>query len=156
MRKYIVGLLLLFFLYLAMRPELLPGHALPVQNGAQRESPRMAGGVCSAERCLTVYLAPWCPACRRAEPMVAELRQVLAREGRPVMVVIGMDEPAALEAHAREFGYPVLLDVDGLLKRDAGIRGVPYFIVTDRRGQVVSRQAGAFDAVEHNRQALGI
>jgi thiol-disulfide isomerase/thioredoxin len=154
--KFIVGLFLLVVLYLAMRPELMPGHALPVQNGVLRETPRLAGGMCSAERCLTVYLAPWCPSCRRAEPMVAQLREVLTREGRPVTVVMGMDEPAALEAHARDLGYPVLLDVDGRVERDAGIRGVPYFIVTDRQGRIVSRQAGAYDAVEPNRRALGI
>lgn len=156
MWKIVVALLVILALYVGNRPELLPRHALPVQEGALRQGTKPAGGVCPSERCLLVYVAPWCPSCRRAEPMLAELRASLLRDGVGIEVVVGMDEPPELEAHARTFGYPVLLDMDGAVKRDAGIRGVPYFIVTDRRGQVIKRQAGAFGDVETNRRQLGV
>ncbi|MFN7550745.1 MAG: TlpA family protein disulfide reductase [Pseudomonadota bacterium] len=156
MGKLIIGALLLLGLAVMLRPETLPGHTLAVQAGAVKEPARTVGGACSAERCLTVYLAPWCPSCRRAEPMLAQLRAALARDGLRVDVVVGMDDAAALESYARSLGYPVLLDVDGKVQRDGGVRGVPYFIVTDRSGEVVDRQAGAFGDVESNRRALGL
>ena len=97
-----------------------------------------------AERCVAVYLAPWCPQCRKSGALVQALRDRAAATGGRlgVKVIVGRDEPAALEQYARKLGGTVFFDDDGSFYRQLGASGVPTWVSLDAQGNILERMAG--------------
>lgn len=93
------------------------------------------------------FWATWCVPCREEIPGFVRLQ---ARHGARGLQFVGIaiDEPDKVTAFAREFGinYPLLvgqLDTLELLRQAGNRAGVlPYTLVLDRQGQVVSREPG--------------
>ncbi len=94
---------------------------------------------CSAPKCLTVYVAPWCGVCRASTPFINAVVAFLNARGLPARVVVGQGTPEQVAAYARDFGPGTLLDPGGRVPL-AG--GVPQFIVTSADGTVLKRQPG--------------
>jgi thiol-disulfide isomerase/thioredoxin len=115
-----------------------------------------AGGNCPKERCLTIVVAPWCPTCRRMKGTISALHAQLQAEGLPVTLVIGMDKPDALQAYAQQHQEPVLLDMNRSFTKRAKIRAVPYFAVTNRKGEIIEEMKGGYDDVGEMRRRLGV
>ena len=103
---------------------------------------------CPTAKCLTVYVAPWCPYCRAATPMIVALKEYLKDRGVTTRVVVGMSGPSEVAAYAKVFGAETLLDPRGAFP----VSGVPHFVVSDARGAVLREVAGypqdAKDAAE--------
>lgn len=116
----------------------LPELTFPDAQGRETFIPE-----CAKSRCLTVYVAPWCPACRSATAAIQALQGYLPSRGIPVRVVVGADEDAKLRAYAREFGEKTLLDAGG--RWDVG--GVPHFFVSDDVGGVHVNKSGAWSGL---------
>lgn len=93
---------------------------------------------CPTKKCLTVVVAPWCPHCREAQPIILATREFLRKQNIHTSIVVGMDKPRALAAYAKEFGPDTMIDEDGAL----GDGGVPHFYVTDASGRVLRNQPG--------------
>jgi len=116
------------------------------------------------ERCIAVYLAPWCPQCRKSGPLVEALRaRAAGTRGRlGIKVIVGRDEPDALEKYARKIGGPVYFDDDGDFFRQLGAGGVPIWVSWDAQGKILERMAGRpYGAepdllVHHLGQKLGV
>jgi len=93
------------------------------------------------------FWATWCAPCREEIPGFVRLQ---ARHGTRGLQFVGIaiDQPDKVAEFAREFGinYPLLvgqLDTLELLRQAGNRAGVlPYTLVLDRRGQVVSREPG--------------
>ena len=98
----------------------------------------------AAERCVAVYLTPWCPQCQRSIPLVHELRARAARSGGRVgvKVVVGQDQPKKLEKYARKVGGEIYFDGDGSFYSQIG-GGVPAWVTWDRSGRVHETLNGA-------------
>ena len=148
----LAGLALLWWL----RPGQMPMQSLPLYADGAQTRQQLVGGPCTRARCLIVYVAPWCPYCRAAQPMLRQLREALEKDGIPMQVVVGMDKPPALEAYARALELPALLDIGGVLKQHVKIKGVPYFIVTDERGRIRQTASGAYPDAVLMRGQLGL
>lgn len=95
------------------------------------------------EKCLGVYLTPWCPHCQKSGPLVDELRQRAARSGGRVgvKVIVGRDERATLESYAQHLGAPVFFDDDGRFYRQVG-GGVPAWLSWDASGHILEKMHG--------------
>lgn len=96
-------------------------------------------GACPTERCLTIYVAPWCGYCRAATPMLRDMRVYLRAKGMESWVVVGMDRENALRDYARDFGSDSLLDANRSVEVGGG---VPHFFVLDKTGQILRHIAG--------------
>jgi len=94
---------------------------------------------CAAEKCLTVYVTPWCPYCRAASGAIKALRDHLKDDGVPVRVIVGKDDEEKVRSYAAEFGPDTLLDPDAKMTA----RGVPHFYVSSDGGAVIAEQSGA-------------
>ncbi|MDP3541187.1 MAG: hypothetical protein Q8T11_01815 [Elusimicrobiota bacterium] len=94
---------------------------------------------CAAEKCLTVYVTPWCPYCRAATGAIKALREHLKGKGVPVRVIVGKDDEEKVRSYAAEFGPDALLDPDAKMSN----RGVPHFYVSSDGGGVLAEQSGA-------------
>lgn len=94
---------------------------------------------CPTPKCLTVYVAPWCPYCVRSTGIIRNTRESLRARNVSTRVIVGMDQPESLRSYARDFGGDTLLDPQGLVK----VSGVPHFIVSGADGTVEKTMAGA-------------
>lgn len=112
----------------------------------------LAGGAPTLEqwrgRVLVVnFWATWCAPCREEIPAFVRLQERYGKRGLQ-FVGIAFDQPDKVAEFAREFhiNYPLLLG--GLetmeLLRQAGNRAgvLPYTLVIDRHGNLVSREPG--------------
>jgi hypothetical protein len=96
-------------------------------------------------RCVVVYLASWCPACRQcAQDTVPQLRQFWKEPDRPgLRVVVGSGEPAKIDEMARLVGDPVYLDATGAFGTRMKVDFFPKFFVVDEANRVMKSGRGA-------------
>jgi len=99
---------------------------------------------CATEKCLTVYLSPWCGVCRASTDLIKALRPWLAERGVASRVVIGRDRPDAVEEYAKVFGPDTLIDAAGVVPLRGG---VPQFLISDGAGNILKAQPGVLRIV---------
>ena len=105
------------------------------------------------------YWATWCAPCREEMPMFVRLQERYGARGLQ-FVGIAIDQPASVAEFAREFriNYPLVLGgVDAIeLLRQAGNRAgvLPYTLVIDRNGKLVSREPGGLKEARLERLIL--
>ena len=93
------------------------------------------------------YWATWCAPCREEIPVFVRLQERYGSRGLQ-FVGIAMDQPDKVAEFAREFqiNYPLLLggvETIELLRQVGNRAGVlPYTVVIDRKGNLVSREPG--------------
>ncbi|HKJ24945.1 MAG TPA: hypothetical protein VKB65_09005 [Myxococcota bacterium] len=96
-----------------------------------------------AEKCLAVYLAPWCPECRRSGELVNELRARAAMSpGLGFKVIIGRDDEESLVKYASKVGGAVYFDYDDKFYRQLHADGVPAWVTWDSEGRVLEKMYG--------------
>jgi len=118
----------------------LPATELPAVGDASDPANAPCAG---RERCVTVYLSPWCPVCTQTVPVIQALRRrAAATKHVGVRIIIGGDARPRLEALAQRVGGTVHLDEAGAFARGAGARSVPRWWVTDPRRKVLADFAG--------------
>jgi hypothetical protein len=113
----------------------LPQSPLPVLSGGEEVSLSR----CPTEKCLTVYVAPWCGYCRASTGAVKALKEYLRERNVSTRIVVGLDKEANLRDYAREFGPETVLDAGGAVAVQGG---VPHFYISDRSGRVLRELAG--------------
>lgn len=156
MGKWFFGILAVVALVAWWQPRHPTPQSLTLVDGDDGAGEERVGAPCSAAQCLIVYVAPWCPSCRAAAPMIRDLRATLVHDGVPVSVVVGMDAAPALERYGRALGYPALLDTTAGLQHSIGVPVVPYFVVIDAHGAISRSVRGASDGVPSMRERLAL
>ena len=114
--------------------DFMPHLSLPTLAGTARTSLSS----CPTRKCLTVYVAPWCPTCRAASPLIKSLRDYLFKKHIDTRIVVGMDQPSEIRKYAEKYGPQTLLDPSGDLRVD----GVPHFTVSNARGDILADVSG--------------
>lgn len=96
-----------------------------------------------AEKCLAVYLSPWCPQCRKSGELVNELRARAAiSPDLGFKVIVGRDDEDALIKYASRLGGAVYFDYDGDFYHQLGADGVPAWVSYDSEGKVLEKMYG--------------
>ncbi|MGD2140835.1 MAG: TlpA disulfide reductase family protein [Burkholderiales bacterium] len=99
------------------------------------------------------FWATWCPPCLEEIPIFVRLQRQMGEQGLQ-FVGIAVDKHDKVAAFVRENGvnYPVMIgQLDAIeLAESAGNTsgGLPYTLVFDREGRIVSRHAGAMTEQE--------
>lgn len=138
-------------------PSTLPTAYLDVyENGRHSESGAMIGGKCISGKCLTVYVAPWCPACKGLTPTINKLANELEAEGISTQIIVGYDKLAKVKAYSKRYTLPIYEDANASFYQSADISGVPYFAITDVKGDIVNDMSGGYKSVETMRKMLQI
>lgn len=156
-KLYLLGIIGLLGFFFFGQSSTMPTANLQVHNeNPYNEMDGSVGGRCLGEKCLTIYVAPWCPACKSLRPTIIELAKTLSDEGIEVNVIVGQDSQKETEKYAASYPFPVLLDPQGEFFKKAKQRGVPFFMVSDRKGKVVSKMAGGTPHIPTMRDKLKI
>ncbi|OGB95811.1 MAG: hypothetical protein A2Z31_04825 [candidate division NC10 bacterium RBG_16_65_8] len=97
---------------------------------------------------LLNFWATWCPPCRAEMPSMETLYQVYRGRGLAILAISNdVSGKSAVEPFVRERGltFPILLNPEGDVFAQYGVRGLPTSYLVDRRGRVVSAEIGARD-----------
>ena len=158
MYKLITIMAIVVIAYLTLgRSTTLDSQVLNLQNqDTYAESSSTVGGRCYEEKCLTIYVAPWCPACRSLKPTIVALTEELQAEGMDVKLVVGNDSQEDTIKYAKKYPFPVYLDADASFYKKAKQRGVPFFLVTDKKGKITEKLAGGMANVRAMHDKLKI
>lgn len=150
----IAGLLAAYWLF--GRSDAMPLGTLEFREKrpAAEQQTRLVGGNCASERCLLVYLAPWCGVCRNSHQTIVDAVNRLRDRKVNATVVLGMAPRDELVAYAREFPFPVYFDPDKSFFNDLSAKGVPYQAVWDSGGAIVADVSGGFRSADQLLQYL--
>lgn len=154
---FIVIGLIAFVVSIGMQPNLIPMKTLTVHDiSASSVNTMTVGDNCYAEKCLIVYVAPWCPICHKVSPTIKSLVKQLEAEGVSATVIVGKDRASAVTAYADTFPFPVLLDANGGFYNSANLKGVPYYAVINSNAEIVNDFYGGYSTVNQFRDKLKI
>lgn len=89
---------------------------------------------------LLAFSASWCPYCRKQAPKLAALRKKYTEDELAILGVNQQESRGKAAAFAEEFGaqYPTLLDKNLAVSEFYGVQGIPYMVLIDRDGQLVT------------------
>ncbi len=125
------------------RTVIAPEFVLPDLSGAPVRLSEHEGKVI-----LLNFWATWCPPCRAEMPSMETLYQVYRNQGL-VILAISSDRAgrSVVESFVQDRGvtFPILLDPDGEVFAQYGVRGLPTSYLLDRRQRVFSADVGARD-----------
>ena len=158
MKKIIFILLGLCFIgWWSDLPKNMPNAQLASYKNAQPSGEYASvGGECDSDKCLVVYVAPWCSSCKRLTPMINSLVEELESEGVSAKIVVGKDSMKAVMDYSKRFDSTILEDSSGRFFNALPTRGVPYFVVANESGKIVSDLSGGYRTVRDMRAVLDI
>jgi thiol-disulfide isomerase/thioredoxin len=155
--KLLVGVLAVLAFFVLNKSDRLPDIRLQAQNtNLQQDEYRYVQEKCASDKCLVIYLAPWCPSCQKITPTIIALSEELKKEGISMSVIVGQDDLEVVSQYGSKFPFPIFTDVDGSYYRELGINGVPYFAVTDVEGHIGEDLYGGYARVADLRKKLFI
>lgn len=98
------------------------------------------------DRCLVVYLAPWCGACRGSKGFLQALDAFFSQQGSyGLKVVVGRDSRDSIDEFARSIPLNVYLDYERRWSQAFG-SSVPAWVWLDGEGRLLKRDAGLYNA----------
>ncbi len=103
---------------------------------------------CLRNRCLTIYLAPWCPYCKSSHTAILDAVKQLDARGISTTVILGRDKTEALLEYAADFPFPVYLDPNKAYFKELGMKGVPHWIVWLPGGKIIKNESGGFSSAD--------
>lgn len=125
-------------------------------NYVMIEKPKVIADNCLVDACLIVYVAPWCPTCKKIRPTIIALVDELKKEGKSVTLIVGKDKPQRVTAYAKNFPFPIVEDPTGIYWKEMKMVGVPYFAVINKKGKILTDHFGGYTSVEAFRMKLKI
>jgi thiol-disulfide isomerase/thioredoxin len=129
---------------------------LPDLNGQPQSISQWRGSVV-----VVNFWATWCAPCREEIPILISLQEKYRAQGLQ-FVGIAVDQRDKVAAFARQFNINYVVLLGGLetidLTRQVGNRvgALPFTIVVDRNGRIVSRELGKVKEAELERLVLSL
>ncbi len=92
------------------------------------------------------FSAHWCPPCRAFTPKLVEFRDACAKDNFEIVFVSCDKDQKAMEGYMKEtkmkwLAVPFDSPLRDKLLDDFGVRGIPYLVVLDKDGKIVSKNA---------------
>ena len=143
---FLLALVLVVGYFMVVRPTPMPLTRLEYYDQTTPEQQSLKQLSCLKNRCLMIYVAPWCPACRSSNPAFISAVEQLEARGIATFVVIGLDKPEALKAYAANFPFPVYLDQKKTFFKELGASRVPYAAVWEPGGKITTSGSAGFSS----------
>ena len=111
---------------------------------AQEKQPAKVDTCLAKEKCIHVYVATWCPACKQSKQVLKIFGDYLIENPQQqvgIRIFVGPDQADAI-AMADEIGNTAVVDKNNYYKKTARPQAVPNFKVTNRKGEIIQTQEG--------------
>ncbi len=91
------------------------------------------------------FFATWCGPCREEMPALEQLQRAHSAKGFTVLAVDMRESAKTVQAFLNELkvSFPTVLDTDGTVNHDYGIRALPVSFLVGRDGKILWRAIGA-------------
>ena len=135
--KRVAEIMLLIALVLGARAFVNRGAATgpaPAVEGVALDGSSVSLGSLRGRPVLVHFWATWCPVCRVEEGNI----QAVAEDHAAITIATQSGDAEAVRGYLAERGLhlPVVLDEDGSLAGEYGVRGVPASFIIDGTGQI--------------------
>ncbi len=104
------------------------------------DSPHELLTSCPTERCVGVYLVPWCSFCTQLMPVVHELPEKAWRRGLSACAILGNAPQEQLSDYATRHSLRPLYDVDGVIP----VSAYPTMFLFDKSGTMQKTVSGIY------------
>ncbi len=101
--------------------------------------------------CITVFVAPWCPACKSSEATFRMLNEYISQNRAEIGFGLVMGAGTAEQNEAEKTvlaPLEVTLDNSGEIFRNRGIKAFPTWIVNDKSGHEKFNKAGGLNVTD--------
>ena len=100
------------------------------------------------------FWATWCTPCKKELNNIADLYADWQEDYGVRIVAVSIDDSrnkakVKTYVNGQSWEYDVLLDVNGVLKQKLNFQTIPFTVIVDREGNIVSRHAGYVDGDEY-------
>jgi thiol-disulfide isomerase/thioredoxin len=122
-----------------VKPLALPAHTLQDLDGQAWRLSSLRGRVV-----VINFWAAWCAPCRQEMPTLQTLAELMGPD-QSLVLAVNVKEPKALvQRFARNTALtlPVLLDSEGTLAKQLGVKIFPTTLLIDRQGRIKERVVG--------------
>jgi thiol-disulfide isomerase/thioredoxin len=148
---FIASVLVYLGFYLFDKPTIIPRIEL---NTKSYQGKSDVDSCESKDRCIVVYLTPWCGVCKTAMPAIQQIRKYVNAADRVGMkIIVGKDNNENLDQLAKEISGKVYLDYDEQFYNQAKIRGVPTWWVIDDKRKILITYPGFVQGATIKEQA---
>jgi peroxiredoxin len=144
MRRLLAALLLALCASPALAAPSAPAFTIRTLDGSGALDSRTLIG----KKILVVrFQASWCKVCAEEATGIERLYQTYSARGVEVVAVHVEDTAAAARRFLKEHGatYPAGLDPHLAIANRFGVKGTPYTVVINKRGEIVARLHGRAD-----------
>jgi peroxiredoxin len=116
-----------------------PGFTLPDINGGRQSVSDFRGKII-----LLNFWATWCPNCREEMPSLEKLWKRFKSNGI-VVIAVAEDGRGEVASFARKLGltFPILLDHEGVVRKDYEVTALPMTYLIGRDGKISGRMYGS-------------
>lgn len=126
----------------------IPSFTLPDINGNQVSIEQWRGHMV-----LLTFWTSWCNYCREEMPYLNRFNHIAGRYGWAVVSVNITSKERSINnvlnyVQKENLNFPVLLDIDGKVANELGIRVLPTSLIIDREGKIKSIKIGMWQEEE--------
>jgi peroxiredoxin len=134
------------------RPDTKPGPTLSQITLQDADGKSRNLGEWTGKVIVLNFWATWCPPCREEIPLFQSAQQHLGPQGLQILG-LAIDQPEAVRTYRKNnhVSYPLLVDDAAFKLMDiyGNTSGaLPFTVVLDRSGQIVTRRIGAYRGQE--------
>jgi thiol-disulfide isomerase/thioredoxin len=128
-------------------PGQLPAEPALLAAASIKDSGAQVADPCSGkQRCLVVYLAPWCPACKSVTPQLLQVRDHWKGSAtRGIKFIVGADSDEKNRELALSIGDGAYVDQGDAYRRAMKVSHFPTLWVVDENSKVITADRGAYD-----------
>ncbi len=150
MRKYFVTLAICLLTGIGIAQAQLPAVTLKSIDGATVQSETLSN---DGKPFIIDFFATWCKPCNRELSAIAEVYDEWQEETGVIIYAVSIDQAQNINkvkplVDQNEWEYEVLLDPNSDLLKALGGQMIPFVVVVDGNGKIVSKHSGYTDGAE--------